>query len=111
MVYDTEKDDYTCHNGKQPKPVGITYRTSATGYQAEITLYECEDCSDCPCKRRCTKAKGNRRMQVSKIFVAKRQVSYKNITTEEGILLRVNRSIQVEGPLGYLKMTITSTAF
>lgn len=33
-------------------------------------------------------------MQVSKIFVEKRQISYENITSEEGILLRVNRSIQ-----------------
>ncbi|AFM39258.1 transposase [Desulfosporosinus acidiphilus SJ4] len=103
MAYNAEIDEYTCHNGKQLKPVGITHRTSATGYQSEITVYECEDCSDCPCKSRCTKAKGNRRMQVSKTFVAKRQISYRNITTKEGILLRVNRSIQVEGAFGVLK--------
>ncbi len=103
MRYNAETDEYTCHNGKQLKPVGITHRTSATGYQSEITIYECEDCSDCPCKSRCTKAKGNRQMQVSKTFVAKRQISYRNITTEEGILLRVNRSIQVEGAFGVLK--------
>jgi transposase len=103
MAYNEEMDEYTCHNGKQLKPVGITHRTSATGYRSEITVYECEDCSDCPCKSRCTKANGNRRMQVSKTFVAKRQISYRNITTEEGILLRVNRSIQVEGAFGVLK--------
>ncbi|MHB8063152.1 MAG: transposase, partial [Ruminiclostridium sp.] len=33
----------------------------------------------------------------------KRQISYENITTEKGILLRVNRSIQVEGAFGVLK--------
>ncbi len=42
-------------------------------------------------------------MQVSKTFVQKRQISYENITTEKGILLRVNRSIQVEGAFGVLK--------
>lgn len=103
MFYNAETDEYTCHNGKQLKPVGITYRTSATGYRSEITVYECEECSDCPHKSRCTKAKGNRKMQVSKTFVEKRQVSYENITTDEGILLRVNRSIQVEGAFGVLK--------
>ncbi|ODA39377.1 transposase [Desulfosporosinus sp. BG] len=103
MVYNAEMDEYTCHNGKQLKPVGITHRKSATGYQSEITIYECEDCSDCPSKSRCTKAKDNRRMQVSKMFVAKRLISYRNITTPEGILLRVNRSIQVEGAFGVLK--------
>lgn len=103
MLYDTEKDEYTCHNGKQLKPIGITHRTSATGYQAELTIYECEDCDGCQLKAKCTRAKGNRKMQVSKTFIDKRQVSYENITSEEGKLLRVNRSIQVEGAFGVLK--------
>jgi len=53
--------------------------------------------------RQSTEAKGNRRMLVSKKLVEKRQRAYENITTEEGILLRVNRSIQVEGAFGVLK--------
>jgi len=103
MFYDLQKDEYTCHNGKQLKFIGTTHRTSASGFRSEISIYECEDCSSCPHKQKCTKAKGNRRMQVSKTFVQKRQISYENITTEKGILLRVNRSIQVEGAFGVLK--------
>lgn len=103
MSYNPEKDEYTCHNGKLLKSIGITNRTSATGYRSEITVYECEDCGNCSHKAKCTKAKGNRRMQVSKKFLGKRQVSYENITSEKGTLLRVNRSIQVEGAFGVLK--------
>lgn len=103
MFYNAEIDEYTCHNGKQLKPVGITHRTSVTGYQSEITVYECEDCANCPYKAKCTKAKGNRKLNVSKKFIEKRQISYENITSEEGVLLRINRSIQVEGAFGVLK--------
>ena len=103
MLYDEVKDEYTCHNGKRLTPAGIINRTSDTGYLSEITIYECEDCSNCQCKSKCTRAQGNRRMQVSKTFVEKRQISYENITSDEGILLRVNRSIQVEGAFGVLK--------
>ncbi len=103
MLYNPEKDEYTCHNGKQLKPTRIIHRTSVTGYRAEITEYECENCQDCPYKNKCTKAKGNRKMQVSKKFIEKRQKSYENIISEKGILLRVNRSIQVEGAFGVLK--------
>lgn len=103
MVYNEEKDEYTCHNGKQLKKIGIAHRTSATGYRSETTVYECEDCSNCQFKAKCTKARGNRKIQVSKTFVAKRQVSLENITAPEGIMLRVNRSIQVEGAFGVLK--------
>lgn len=103
MVYDAQKDEYTCHKGKQLRLVGTTHRTSATSYRSEISVYECEDCSNCPCKGKCTKAQGNHRIQVSKTFVPKCQNSYENIMTDKGILLRVNRSIQVEGAFGVLK--------
>lgn len=111
MIYDTKADEYTCRNGKKLRKCGITHKTSATGYRSEITLYECESCDGCSYKNKCTKAIGNRRMQVSKTFVEKREVSYKNILSETGTLLRVNRSIQVEGAFGVLKHDYNFTRF
>jgi transposase len=111
MTYDTETDEYTCHNRKRLKKSGVTHKTSATGYRTEITLYECESCEDCPHKSMCTKAVGNRKMQVSKTFVEKRNVSFQNIMSEAGTLLRVNRSIQVEGAFGVLKNDYNFTRF
>ena len=103
MAYDKEKDEYTCHNNKLLKPTAIAHRTSASGYRSEVTVYECEDCTNCQIKSKCTKAQGNRKMQVSKTFVSKRQISYENIISPKGVMLRVNRSIQVEGAFGVLK--------
>jgi hypothetical protein len=42
-------------------------------------------------------------MNVSKVFDDKREISRENITTNKGVLLRVNRSIQSEGTFGVLK--------
>jgi transposase len=103
MTYNPETDEYTCHNNKQLKPVSTFKKKSATGYVSEVTVYECESCEGCPHKAKCTKAKGNRRMEVSKTFVAHREKSLENITTELGMKLRVNRSIQSEGAFGVLK--------
>jgi transposase len=103
MAYNAETDEYTCHNGKQLKPVSTFKKKSSTGYVSEVTVYECESCEGCPHKEKCTKAKGNRRMEVSKTFVEKRRKSYENITSELGVQLRVNRSIQSEGAFGVLK--------
>ncbi|WP_160693480.1 IS1182 family transposase, partial [Clostridium sp. C2-6-12] len=103
MKYDAESDFYICHNDKKLIPTSIIHRKSASGYKSEITVYECENCDNCNHKIKCTKAKGNRKMQVSKTFVEKREISYKNITTEFGTKLRMNRSIQVEGAFGVLK--------
>ena len=52
---------------------------------------------------KCTRAKGNKRLYISKNFLEKRQESYDNILSEKGILYRMNRSIQVEGAFGVLK--------
>lgn len=103
MTYDKTNDIYICNNKKQLKAKGIIHRKSANGYLAEVTVYECESCEGCPCKEKCTKAKGNRIMQVSKTFIEKQQKSYENIMTEQGTKLRMNRSIQVEGAFGVLK--------
>jgi len=91
MDYDTEKDEYICANGKRLKPIYLTSKKSKSGYKSEITVYECENCEGCPFKDKCTKAKGNRRMQVAKTFAAKRAESMENITSELGAVLRLNR--------------------
>jgi len=111
MQYDPQLDEYTCHNQKKLRKTKVTYRTSATGHRSEITVYECEDCSDCPFKERCTRAKGNRRLMVPKRFIEQRQKSLENISTDKGIRLRVNRSIQVEGAFGVLKTDYGFTRF
>ncbi|MHB8076987.1 IS1182 family transposase [Desulfosporosinus fructosivorans] len=103
MIYDAEKDKYICANHKKLVVVGKTTRTSKSGYKSDVTLYECESCEGCKFKQQCTKAAGNKKLSTSKLFLEKRAESLHNITTLEGILLRMNRSIQVEGAFGVLK--------
>ena len=103
MRYLEEADAYVCANDRILWAVGRSYRKSVSGYRAKQTVYECEDCSGCVYKGKCTKAKGNRRMELSRVFIEKRQKSHENITSKKGIHLRINRSIQVEGAFGVLK--------
>ena len=103
MDYNEEMDVYTCHNNKKLTAVGQTKKRSVSGYESEVTIYECEDCSGCPYKEKCTRSKNNKKLYVTKTFIEKREISHKNITTPKGIELRMNRSIQVEGAFGVLK--------
>ena len=66
-----------------------------SGYISKAKIYECENCNNCPIKLKCTKAKGNKRIQISPVFITKRKQSQDNITSEFGILSRMSRSIQV----------------
>lgn len=103
MEYDAESDTYTCHARRVLYPLYKKRQKSKNGYETEVTVYECADCGGCPHKDRCTRAKGNKRLYVSKNFIKQRQASYENIMSETGIRYRMNRSIQVEGAFGVLK--------
>lgn len=103
MDYDSTNDEYVCFNKKRLKKVATLTKTSKSGYKSEITKYQCESCDDCIHKVKCTKTKGNREIQISKKFIEKRSTSLNNIISAEGILFRMNRSIQVEGAFGVLK--------
>ena len=103
MIYNEANDTYTCYNGKVLSVSYTKHQKSKNGYISEVTVYECESCEGCPCKEKCTKAKGNKKLYVSKKFIEQRQKSYENILSDQGILYRMNRSIQVEGAFGVLK--------
>lgn len=103
MKYDSENDTYECKSGRLLKAVGISKRKSKSGYEAQITRYECESCEGCVLREKCTKSKSNKQMSISRTFINLRAESAANITTSQGILLRMNRSIQVEGAFGAIK--------
>ena len=112
MPYDAEKDEYTCAQGKKLSAVSTKIRKSESGYTQEVTVYACSDCKDCPLKEKCIRQKKTdktpledrvKRLNVSKYFLAQRESMEKKISTEEGILLRINRSIQAEGVFATIK--------
>ncbi len=59
MGYNAETDTYICHAGKPLEAVYVKKQKSKNGYESEVTVYECQNCSGCPYKEKCTKAKGN----------------------------------------------------
>ena len=106
MTYVEEEDIYLCANKKKLHPTQIKKKETKSGYLKEEIVYECESCDDCPFKSKCTTAKGNKKLSVSKKFITYRETSLKNLKSDDGIILRVNRSIQVEGAFGVLKQNM-----
>ena len=103
MPYDKEEDCFTCPAGKELRFCGIKKQKTKTGFEQQLSIYQAENCTGCPCKSQCTMAKGNRTIKVNWAFEEARAASRERITSEKGILLRVNRSIQSEGAFGVLK--------
>ena len=66
-------------------------------------FYECEDCTDCPHKEKCSKSQGNRTIRINEELTGFHQEVLNNLNSTHGILLRRNRSIQAEGAYGGIK--------
>mgnify|MGYP001049049194 CR=1 FL=1 len=111
MEYDAESDVYICRNAKRLMVDHVRHSKSKTGYVSEKTIYKCEDCSGCPHKAECIKGNNcktpleerTKTLQISKIFLKYRQEDLERILSAEGIVYRMNRSIQAEGSFGDLK--------
>lgn len=104
MAYNEKKDEYTCPDGRKLKFVKEEKSTTENGYEVIKKHYANERCGRCPHKGKCHRSKkGYRSIQVNQVIREHRPEALDAMTTKEGILLRINRSIQVEGAFGILK--------
>jgi hypothetical protein len=105
MAYDADADNYICAMGKKL----VMCRESKdrqSKHNVVVSHYRCEDCVGCPRRAECCKAADQNKpkeLRIRKQYEQKRAISEANIMTDEGILLRLCRSIQVEGAFGLLK--------
>lgn len=104
MTYDRDSDSYLCANGDRLHYAYSKTEHTAAGYEVETRYYRNESCEGCQHFGKCHKSKrGFREIKVTPGFVENRKESLANIISDEGVLLRMNRSIQVEGVFGVLK--------
>ena len=104
MMYDPKKDEYTCPYGRKLKFRREKIQTTENGYTVSTKYYANDKCGRCPHRGKCHKAKtGYRTMRVNQVILEHRPRTLEKLTSEEGALLRMNRSIQVEGVFGVIK--------
>ena len=111
MTYVENEDLYICMNNQKLAVQHIRHSKSKTVYISNKTIYKCYNCNNCPYKTECIKGNNcktpmeerNKVLQVAKTFIKQREENLERILSEEGILLRINRSIQAEGSFGDLK--------
>lgn len=112
MQYDDEADCFICENGEILHFCREEIRKTANGYETHIRIYRNETCAGCPHLGKCHKSRrGFREIKVNQQFLEHRRQSLDNIVSDEGVQLRINRSIQVEGVFGVLKQDYSFRRF
>ena len=104
MDYNAKRDEYTCPNGRKLKLRNESRKTTENGYTISTKYYSNDKCGRCPHRDKCHKSKnGYRTVKVNQVIIEHRPKALEALTSEEETLLRMNRSIQVEGVFGVLK--------
>ena len=112
--YDEESDEYTCPEGRTLAFCGESRRVSDTGYESAVRIYECEDCSGCSRRARCSKSAdpdSPKRIQVNPTLNAFKSRASEMLHTETGSALRKKRSVDVETVFGDIKRNLGFTRF
>ncbi|MEJ9280326.1 transposase [Ureibacillus thermosphaericus] len=86
-------------------------RKNASGYIQDLKVYECEDCTDCPLKNGCTKAKGNRRVYWNTIYEEMKAKAKAALGDEQKAALYAKRKVDVESVFGNIKGNLRFTRF
>ncbi|MGF9713358.1 transposase [Paenibacillus sp. JMULE4] len=74
-----------------------------SGYEVRLRHYRSQECTGCPLKDACTKAKGNREIRVSLKYLRYKRQTREKLRSEEGYALSVRRMIEPESAFGQMK--------
>lgn len=105
MEYLPQEDCYRCAAGQK-----LQFRRSCTerknGVFTTYNYYRCESCKDCQLREKCIKSQNPdycKEVKICQEFAQHRAKTLQAIRADKGVMLRMNRSIQVEGAFGILK--------
>ena len=109
MEYISADDAYICTKGRKLNYAHTRKNTSKSGFKYESKVYICESCDNCELRTDCQRyvknieTAGPKRIEITPTYDALLADNATRMTSEKGIQLRTNRSIQVEGAFGVLK--------
>lgn len=105
MGYDKDEDCFVCAEGRRLYCRKVSTEVK-NGTPVTRAWYRCENCGNCPQREKCCRKQdinAPKEVILKETFWEERKKSLENITSERGIHLRINRSIQVEGAFGLIK--------
>ncbi|OLN22342.1 transposase, partial [Domibacillus antri] len=102
-AYRAEDHFYICANNRKVVFKRYSRRTDQNGQVRDFKIYECEDCTECPMKPQCTKAKGNRQVHVNTVYEEMKGKARRSLWSDEGAAVYARRKIEPESVFGHIK--------
>ncbi|WP_246516996.1 IS1182 family transposase, partial [Lederbergia ruris] len=111
--YNEDEDTFLCPNGRKVQFSHHSKRTDKYGFTREFKVYECEDCSGCPLRDLCTKAKegNNRKVYINEKWESQKEYVRTKLSDEKTGEIYGKRKTDVEPAFGFLKANLGFTRF
>ncbi|WP_412758565.1 transposase [Neobacillus thermocopriae] len=110
-TYLEEDDIFICPNNRKVAFKRYSKRKNSIGYLQDFKIYECEDCSDCPMKSLCTKAKGNRQVHWNPTYEEMKAKAKTALNDEQKAAIYAKRKVDVESVFGNIKGNLSFNRF
>ncbi len=101
--YNAEQDYFVCPMGQHMERIGTKSGNTASGYVTESARYQAANCTGCPLRGMCFKAKGDRVIEYNHRLNGYKQKAADLLTSEEGVRHRGRRCIEPEAVFGQIK--------
>ncbi|MGB0870928.1 MAG: IS1182 family transposase [Flavobacteriales bacterium] len=111
LFYNALEDFYICPLGQRLTNQYQVTQKSKSGYESKATVYQAQNCSGCPMRGLCHKAKENRKITVNHRLNELKQKAKTLLNSEEGLRHRSNRPIEPEAVFGQMKFNNKFTRF
>ncbi|WP_213587772.1 IS1182 family transposase, partial [Paenibacillus sp. J2TS4] len=102
-MYEELDDRFICPNGRYVRFKKYQMKKTSSGLEQSFKIYECEDCSDCPFKSKCTKAKGNRQVHWNTVWEELKAKAKTALEDDEKSAIYARRKVEVESVFGHIK--------
>lgn len=111
LYYNSEQDCCYCPMGQAMRHIGSYQKETKTGYLQTIDRYQAKNCSGCPMRGSCHKAKGNRIVERNHNLVRLKAKAKEKLLGPEGIAHRKQRCWDVEAVFGNIKQNMNFKRF
>ena len=111
MYYNKEKGFYVCPMGQHMERTGTKHGKTDSGYITESARYRAGNCSGCPLRGQCFKAKENRVIEVNHRLNTYKKKAAGSLASEEGIRHLSRRCIEPDAVFGQIKCNMAYHRF
>ena len=111
LHYNLEKDCYYCPMGQQMANIGSYKKKTKNGYLQTYTRYQASNCSGCPLRVCCFKAKGNRIIERNHTLIRLKAKAKEKLLSPEGVKHRKQRCWDIEAIFGNIKHNMNFKRF